>query len=110
MKMPDIASAALTKLLNDAGLNAGISTGLNFLVTLYKAYQLRKTTNPYGRFKIVMNMNDPGHNYYSNYLNNTWIDIAFEKSGGLAAFKCWKQVRHSFDYQTNPVESTRIEA
>ncbi|PIO55583.1 hypothetical protein TELCIR_23029, partial [Teladorsagia circumcincta] len=40
MKMPDIASAALTKLLNDAGLNAGISTGLNFLVTLYKAYQL----------------------------------------------------------------------
>ena len=39
MKMPDIASVAAMRILDEKGYNVGPSTSLNFLVSLYKAYQ-----------------------------------------------------------------------
>lgn len=41
MKMPDIATVAAMRILNEMGYNAGASTSLNFLVCLYKAYQTK---------------------------------------------------------------------
>ncbi|KAJ1364778.1 hypothetical protein KIN20_024940 [Parelaphostrongylus tenuis] len=41
MKMPDVASAAAMHVLRERGIDGGASTGLNFLVSLYKAYQER---------------------------------------------------------------------
>ncbi|PIO75431.1 pyridoxal-phosphate dependent protein [Teladorsagia circumcincta] len=41
MKMPDIASAAAMHVLRERGIGGGASTGLNFLVSLHKAYQLK---------------------------------------------------------------------
>ncbi|KIH57940.1 hypothetical protein ANCDUO_11863 [Ancylostoma duodenale] len=45
MKMPDIATVAAMHVLRSRGIDGGASTALNFLVSLYRAYQLKLVHN-----------------------------------------------------------------
>ncbi|ETN79436.1 hypothetical protein NECAME_09839 [Necator americanus] len=91
MKMPDIASAAAMHVLRERGIGGGASTGLNFLVSLHKAYQLKDKKRP-GRLTIVTIICDPGEFYESTYFNSTWIDKMFSEQGGMKGLDCWKNV------------------
>ncbi|KAK5983638.1 Pyridoxal phosphate-dependent enzyme domain containing protein [Trichostrongylus colubriformis] len=93
MKMPDLASVAAMYVLKERGIGGGPSTGLNFLVSLHKAYQLRKSKDIDGRLTIVTVICDPGEYYESTYFNSTWVDKMFEDKGGMLSLKCWKGVR-----------------
>ncbi|CAB3409087.1 unnamed protein product [Caenorhabditis bovis] len=91
MKMPDIATVAAIRVLNELGYNAGPSTALNFLVSLYKAFQ-HKGKGPTHRLTIATMANDPGDFYRSTYFNNDWVDSKFEKFGGTKGMECWKKI------------------
>ena len=41
VKMPDVATTAAIHVLRKRGFDVGPSTGLNFLVSLYKAHELK---------------------------------------------------------------------
>ncbi|KJH49352.1 pyridoxal-phosphate dependent protein [Dictyocaulus viviparus] len=92
MKMPDIASAAAMHVLRERGIGGGASTGLNFLVSLHKAYQQKNNKHINGRLTIVTLICDPGEFYESTYFNSTWIENVFAKRGGTKALSCWKKV------------------
>ncbi|VDP06420.1 unnamed protein product, partial [Heligmosomoides polygyrus] len=90
MKMPDIASAAATHVLRERGIGGGASTGLNFLVALYKAYQDNKDIK--GRLTIATIICDPAEYYETSYFNTTWVDKMFADKGGVNGLNCWKKV------------------
>ncbi|VDM64387.1 unnamed protein product [Angiostrongylus costaricensis] len=92
VKMPDIASTAAMHVLRERGIDGGASTGLNFLVSLYKAYQEKDNKNLNGRLTIVTVICDPGEFYNSTYFNATWIEEVFAKRGGMKGLNCWKKV------------------
>ncbi|PIO64209.1 pyridoxal-phosphate dependent protein [Teladorsagia circumcincta] len=105
MKMPDIASAAAMHVLRERGIGGGASTGLNFLVSLHKAYQLKKSKDVKGRLTIVTVMCDPGEFYDSTYFNSTWVDKLFADKGGMLGLRCWKKViNKSIDNGTDFLE------
>ncbi|CAI2351040.1 unnamed protein product [Caenorhabditis sp. 36 PRJEB53466] len=93
MKMPDIATVASMRILDAKGYNVGPSTSLNFLVSLYKAYQKKaKASAIKHRLTIVTLANDPGDFYRSTYLNDEWVDKSFKKFGGVDGMNCWKNL------------------
>ncbi|KAL6737433.1 hypothetical protein Aduo_011076 [Ancylostoma duodenale] len=92
MKMPDIASAAAMHVLRERGIGGGASTGLNFLVSLHKAHQLKDSKDIKGRLTIVTIICDPGEFYESTYFNPKWIDKLFADKGGMEGLECWKKV------------------
>ncbi|XGW26437.1 hypothetical protein V3C99_007223 [Haemonchus contortus] len=109
MKMPDIASAAAMHVLRERGIGGGASTALNFLVSLHKAYQLKKSKDIKGRLLIVTVMCDPGEFYNSTYFNSTWIDKLFADRGGMMGLRCWKKViNKSIDHGTDFLEEGLI--
>ncbi|WKY07353.1 hypothetical protein Q1695_007081 [Nippostrongylus brasiliensis] len=92
MKMPDIASAAAAHVLRERGIGGGTTTGLNFLVALYKAFIHKDDDNIKGRLTIATLINDPGELYESTYFNSTWVESAFADKGGMDGLNCWKDV------------------
>ncbi|KIH46760.1 hypothetical protein ANCDUO_23185 [Ancylostoma duodenale] len=60
MKMPDIATVAAMHVLRSRGYDGGASTALHFLVSLYRAYQLKHSREVRGRLAIVTIIGDPG--------------------------------------------------
>lgn len=105
MKMPDIASAAATHVLRERGIGGGASTGLNFLVALYKAYQHRDNKDIKGRLTIATIICDPAEYYETSYFNTTWVDKMFADKGGVNGLNCWKKViNKSIDTGSNFLE------
>ncbi|CAI5447338.1 unnamed protein product [Caenorhabditis angaria] len=97
VKMPDIATVAATRVLQEKGYNFGPSTALNFLVALFKAYQ-HKASKSTENQTIATLGNDPGDYYTTTYLNNTWVDQKFADFGGVQGMNCWKtQIQNSID-------------
>uniref|UniRef100_A0A8R1DWH6 PALP domain-containing protein n=2 Tax=Caenorhabditis japonica TaxID=281687 RepID=A0A8R1DWH6_CAEJA len=93
MKMPDIATVAAMRILDEMGYNVGPSTSLNFLVSLYKAYQMKLRGLPkLHRLTIVTLANDPGDFYLSTYMNNDWVEKSFKSFGGVVGMECWKKL------------------
>ncbi|VDK58715.1 unnamed protein product [Cylicostephanus goldi] len=90
MKMPDIASTAAMYVLRGRGIGGGASTGLNFLVSLHKAIQLKDAHKNNGRLTIVTIICDPGEYYETTYFNPEWIDKMFAEEGGFKGLKCWE--------------------
>ncbi|VDM77504.1 unnamed protein product [Strongylus vulgaris] len=84
-------SAAAMYVLRERGIGGGASTGLNFLVSLHKAYQLKDAKNN-GRLTIVTIICDPGEYYETTYFNPQWIDKLFADAGGMKGLKCWQDV------------------
>ncbi|UMM30289.1 hypothetical protein L5515_012231 [Caenorhabditis briggsae] len=99
MRMPDIASVAAMRILDEKGYNVGPSTSLNFLVSLYKAYQRKAKQSPIKhRLTIVTLACDPGDFYRSTYLKNEWVEKSFKKFGGVEGMECWKKlIQESID-------------
>ncbi|EPB77602.1 pyridoxal-phosphate dependent protein [Ancylostoma ceylanicum] len=91
MKMPDIASVAAMHVLRERGIGGGASTGLNFLVSIHKAYQLKDSKDIKGRLTIVTIICDPAEFYESTYFNPKWIDKMFADKGGMEGLECWKK-------------------
>ncbi|CAJ0603160.1 unnamed protein product [Cylicocyclus nassatus] len=92
MKIPDIASTAAMYVLRGRGIGGGASTGLNFLVSLYKAIQEKDAHKNNGRLTIVTIICDPGEYYETTYFNPKWIDKMFADEGGFKGLKCWEDV------------------
>ncbi|CAL2041271.1 hypothetical protein CAEBREN_23558 [Caenorhabditis brenneri] len=99
MRMPDIASVAAMRILDEKGYNVGPSTSLNFLVSLYKAYQNKAKQSPIKhRLTIVTLACDPGDFYRSTYLKDEWVEKSFKKFGGVKGLECWKRlIQESID-------------
>ncbi|KAI6230124.1 hypothetical protein M3Y99_01103700 [Aphelenchoides fujianensis] len=91
LKVPDLASTAGMHVLKKLGVQGGTSTGLNFVTSLTVAARHRQK-NPNMRFRIVSILADSSDLYENTYFNKTWIADKFKPHGGIAVFKCWKNV------------------
>ncbi|KAK6040792.1 hypothetical protein COOONC_21703 [Cooperia oncophora] len=109
MKMPDIATAASMYVLRERKIGGGPSAALDFLVALYKAYQLKNRKDIKGRLTIVTVIGDPGKNYESTYFNPVWINKKFADRGGMEALNCWKKVNFYVLAFHTPLHNRRAE-
>ncbi|GMT23403.1 hypothetical protein PFISCL1PPCAC_14700, partial [Pristionchus fissidentatus] len=92
-RMPDMATVAAMRSLQGLRIDAGASTALNFLVSLYKAIDHQEEQRAIGglnQTSLVFIMGDPGKFYRSTYLNDTWINTKMARFGGMKALNCWK--------------------
>ncbi|PAV78740.1 hypothetical protein WR25_24467, partial [Diploscapter pachys] len=92
VKMPDVATTAAIHVLRKRGFDVGPSTGLNFLVSLYKAHELKDKYSDKDRLTIATIWCDPGAFYRSTYYNETWIESAFQRNGGMKGVECWEKI------------------
>lgn len=100
LKIPDLASVAAMHIFRDQyAITGGPSTGVNFaaVMKLIGTGMKEATTNvPSSPLVFATLLADNGANYRSTYYNQTWIERAFARHGGLRSFHCWKTVLEQF--------------
>ncbi|KAH7704309.1 Protein T25D3.3 [Aphelenchoides avenae] len=94
VKVPDLGSVASLHFLRSIGVDAGPSTGLDFLAALSVAAKESRKKRPRATapIRIALILGDLGSPYNIDYYNRTWVAEKFAPHGGLPVFDCWLKV------------------
>uniref|UniRef100_A0A914WTW3 Tryptophan synthase beta chain-like PALP domain-containing protein n=1 Tax=Plectus sambesii TaxID=2011161 RepID=A0A914WTW3_9BILA len=109
VKVPDLGSTAAMYVLREvAGIAAGPSSGLNFLVALHMVVEMntKQSESDKEARSVAMIVCDKGEIYLDTYYNRTWIEQKFKAKGGTKALDCYQgAIRSALNNGRDPLRS-----